>query len=303
MLTRHVEGPVTWVDCISPSPSEVKALMHEFSLHPLVAEELLSQSPKSKVERHEDSLYLILHFPALRSLGRRPEQEIDFCIGKHFLITVRYEAIDPLHSFAQGFEMRKVLERAEPITHGGHLFASMMHNLYRALQNECDTVSRQLGEIEERIFSGNERSMVAEISEAGRTIHDFRICLAPHRETLDSLSPPAERLFGHEFSYYLRGILSEYRRVEHALTNLHDSLSELRETNNSLLSTKQNEIMKTLTIFAFIVLPLTLLSQIFSMNTQDLPLVGRPGDFWIIVGLMVVIAGSFFLYFKRKGWL
>lgn len=302
MLTRYVEGAVTWVDCISPSPSEVKALMHEFSLHPLVAEELLSPSPKSKAERYDDSLYLILHFPALRSLGRRPKQEIDFCIGKHFLITVRYEAIDPLHAFAQGFEIERVLKHGEPIVHGGHLFASMMRTLYRALQNECDTVSRQLGEIEERIFSGNERSMVVEISEAGRTIHDFRICLAPHQEILDSLSPIAERLFGHEFSYYLRGVSSECRRVEHALANLRDSLLELRETNNSLLSTKQNEVMKTLTVLAFVFLPLSFIATVLGMSIP-IPLAPVHNGFWIILGLMALIAGSFFLYFKRKGWL
>ena len=120
---------------------------------------------------------------------------------------------------------------------------------------------------------------------------------------LDRLSLSGERFFGAEFSAHLRSGSGEYRRVEHALDNLHFSLSELRETNNSLLSTKQNEIMKTLTVLAFIVLPLTLISQIFGMNTSYLPVVGFPGDFWIVMGIMVCIGGAFFVYFKRRGWL
>jgi magnesium transporter len=61
--------------------------------------------------------------------------------------------------------------------------------------------------------------------------------------------------------------------------------------------------MKTLTIMAFVTFPLTLVSSIFGMNTHYLPIVGLPGDFWIVTGTMLALAICFFLYFKRKGWL
>ena len=80
-------------------------------------------------------------------------------------------------------------------------------------------------------------------------------------------------------------------------------LDELRETNNSILTTKQNEIMKTLTILAFIVVPLATLSQIFGMNVTHTPLVGLPYDFWIIIGIMLGLALAMFGYFKYKKWI
>ena len=107
MLTRYAQHNLVWIDLVSPTPPEVRALMKEFDLDPLIAEELLLPSFKSKVERRNDALYVILHFPALRAgdptggSAQRPEQEIDFIIGKHFLITTRYETIEPLHSFAR----------------------------------------------------------------------------------------------------------------------------------------------------------------------------------------------------------
>jgi Mg2+ and Co2+ transporter CorA len=54
---------------------------------------------------------------------------------------------------------------------------------------------------------------------------------------------------------------------------------------------------------AFVTFPLTLISSIFGMNTDTLPLVGLPGDFWMIIGIMVTLALSFFTFFRIKGWL
>ena len=208
MLTRYVQRNLTWIDLVSPSPSEVRALMHEFTIDPLIAEELLVPSYKPKVERRGEHIYVILHYPVLRGLGNRPEQEIDFVIGKHFLITTRYAQSDPLHAFAKAFEVGQVLGHGTTgMMHGGHLFAAMARNLYTALMNECEVLDRHMQDIEERIFGGDERRMVFDISQTGRTIHDFRQSLMPHLEMLNSLEPVAAKVFGPEYSFYLRSVV------------------------------------------------------------------------------------------------
>lgn len=300
MLTRYKERDVEWIDLLAPTPGELRALMREFDLHPAIVEELTSPSVKSKVERFDHCLYLVLHFPALRHHGRA-EQEIDFVLGKHYLITVRYETIDPLHHFARSFEAGSVLGAGH--THGGHLFVSMARSLYRALTHECDALREKLDGIEESIFRGREREMVARISAVARNVHDFRRTLVAHQEILSSLEAPGERLFGAGFPYHVRSTLSEEARVRHALDHLHGWLNELRETNNSLLSLKQNEVMKNLTIMAFVTFPLTLISSVFAIDARHRPIIGMEYDFWILVGLMVCLAGSFFVFFKYKKWL
>jgi magnesium transporter len=81
-----------------------------------------------------------------------------------------------------------------------------------------------------------------------------------------------------------------------------ESLHELRETNNSLLTTKQNETMKVFTILAFVTLPLSLIASIFEMNTRYTPIIGLPFDFWIIIGGMAVMSIAMFSFFKFKKW-
>jgi magnesium transporter len=239
----------------------------------------------------------------LRSSTVAPEQEIDFLVGKNFLITTRYENIDPLHSFAKAFEVDGVLGRDTTITHGGHLFVAMVRNLYQALDHGCTTIHRRLRDIEVHIFSGDERKMVAELSQAGRSIHDFRQALTPHQEMLASFEAVSARMFGAEFAYHVHSLVGTYERIVRTLSNLHDSLNELRETNNSLLSTKQNDIMKTFTILAFFFLPVSFMASLFGMNAQHIPIIGTPDDFWILLGGMAVVECACFIYFTYKKWL
>jgi magnesium transporter len=303
MLTRYVQRHLTWVDLVSPTQSEVRSLMDEFEIDPSFANELLTESYKPKVERRGELIYVILHFPLLRGMGKTPEEEIDFLIGKNFLITARYAQSDPLHLFAKAFEVNQVLGQNAAVSHGGHLFAAMARNLYRALSGECDVLDRHLQEIEDRIFNGDERSMVVRLSHTGRIIHDFRQRLLPHKEMLVSLEPQATRMFGPEFLYYIRNLEGEYERVRTIVEHLREALIELRETNNSLLTTKQNEIMKTLTVVAFITLPLELIASLLTMPTRGTPIIDLPGAFWIVLAVMALFAGGFLVYFKRKGWL
>ena len=143
---------------------------------------------------------------------------------------------------------------------------------------------------------------MSRLSRVSRHLLNFKQSLVPHREVLESLEIAGRKLFGEDFAFHLRSIFSDYYRVSVLTDGQRDALSELRETNNSLLSTKQNEIMKVLTIMAFITLPLTVVTQLFSMNAVSLPIVGTPGDFWIILAMLVVIALSLFVFFKKKGW-
>ncbi len=302
MITRYAQRNLTWIDLVAPSAQEVRGLMAEFELDPVVAQELTSPSPKSKVERRGDLLYLVLHFPAMRATHSRPEQEIDFVVGKNFLITTRYSNIDPLHSFAKAFEVNSVLGRGGA-EHGGHLFIGMVRDLYHSLLSECDRIHERLEEVEDRIFAGREREMVAQISIVGRMIHDFRRTLEPHKLMLESLEPHGERIFGPGFSYHVRGLLGEYEHVRHTFEHLREWLSELRETNNSLLSTKQNDIMKNLTIMAFMTFPLALIVGILSIDAKNNPILGSQYDFWIILGILATAALCFFGFFKYKKWL
>jgi len=305
MITRYKHNKITWVDLESPTNEEIHEIMGEFELPPGVAEELLLPTVKPRVELYGDYIiYLILHFPASKhSHTSEKNQEVDFIIGKDFLITTRYDTIDPLHKFAKIFEVSSIIDKDHIGEHAGSVFYHMIKKLYGAIEHELEYVRDALDDIECKIFEGREKEMVFELSKVSRELLHFKQALLLHRTILESFEISAKTFFGNDFSHQLRSIIGDYYKIQGFINTNTDSLVELRETNNALITTKQNEIMKTLTIMAFVTFPLSLFASIFGMNTKTLPLTGFDGDFWIISGGMAAATVFFFAFFKYKRWL
>lgn len=303
MHARHEHGGLVWLDLESPTKDEMRGIAAEFDIAPPIASELMTSGSKPRAESLGSYLYIVMHFPSLRSSGRDRRQEVDFLIGKNFLITAHYAAIAPLHSLFKAFEANAALT-TEPLgDHAGYLFYYTMRKLYQGIDHQLDSVRSQLGEIEENIFSHQEVEMVAAISSAARALLNLRQTIEPHREILKSVEENGMQFFGEDFLPFLRSLSGEYYLVHNHIMRTTDALHELRETNNSLLTTKQNETLKTFTILAFVTLPLTLIAAVFTIRATDTPLVDAPHGFWIVVALMLLAFLAMLAFFKRKRWL
>ncbi len=305
MLARHKHGAVTWIDVSKPTTEEVRSLVDEYDLDPLVADELLVPSVKNHVEVRDGYFYVVLHFPTFKHMHGLAGStlELDFIVGDSWIITTRYAAVDPLLQFSTLFEMESVLDKSRMSEHAGFVFYFMLMELYQGLGSELSHLNIRLEEAEERIFLGHEKEMVIELSHIARDILNFTQALRSHYEMLKSTERPGVALFGYEYARYLRSAIGEYERLDSAIQGHRASLLELRATNDSLLTSKQNEVMKVFTILAFVTFPLSLFTSLFGMNTEYLPIVGHPYDFYIIVGVMAAATIAFFAYFKHRKWL
>ena len=304
MITRYTHGEITWVDVESPTKEEVASLTKEFNLHPLAASELPAPTMRPKMDIYGETLYLILHFPALRHTHcKELRQEIDFIIGKKYLITVHYDTIDTLHKFSKEFEVNSLLDKHQIGNHAGYLFFSMIKKLYRSLEHELESIEVRLKNAEAKIFKGEEDKMVAVLSYINRDLLDFKQAIRPHMEVLKTFETVSIKFFGDEFSFYVRSIFGEYYKVANLMDGHKEMLKDLRETNDSLLTTKTGIIMKRLTFVSFATFPPMLIASVFGMNATHIPLIGRNYDFFWILGIMFATTTSIITYFFYKKWL
>lgn len=304
MITRYTHNEITWVDAESPTKEEVVSLAKEFNLHSLVASELTAPTMRPKMNTYGDSLYLILHFPALRHTHcKESRQEIDFIIGKKYLLTVHYDTIDTLHKFAKEFEVNTLLDKHEIGNHAGYLFFSLVKKLYRSLEYELDSIEARLKTAEAKIFKGEEDKMVEELSYINRDLLDFKQAIRPHTEVLKTFETISIKFFGDEFTFYVRSIFGEYYKVSNMLESHKEMLKDLRDTNDSLLATKTGLIMKRLTFVSFSTFPPMLIASIFGMNATHTPLMGKLYDFWWIIGIMTAVTSTIIVFFFYKKWL
>jgi magnesium transporter len=303
MLKTQNYKSITWIDSESPTKDEARELMEKFDLSPEVAQDILLPTFKDKITCFKDYIYLVLHFPAFKHTHNKSHrQEIDFVIGKGFIISNRYESIDAMEKYAKIFEVNSILDKNEAEIGPGELFLAMMRTIYQSLSDELDSINYLLREAEKNIFAGKEKEMVFELSKVGREIINFNHIITPHGNILETLQENSEKILGKDFALELSKIINEYHKISKILENVTEVLRELRETNNSLLSTKQNEIMKTLTVFTFFALPFGIITGFFQMNTINTPIVSNENGWFIIVGIEVIVLTTVYLIARNKKW-
>ncbi len=291
MINTYSFKKVTWIDLESPTKDEVREVMEKFKIHPLAAEDLLLPSPRSKIEQYGEFISLTLHFPAWKQSHKDNTQEIDFVIGKDFLITARYDTIDALYKFSKMFEVNSVLERNGLFgEHAGYMFYYMIREMYRAVQNELDSVKDAMTEIEKKTFTGNEREMVFEISNTSRKLLSLKHTTSLHDDILTEWSEISRSYFGAGYEKCIQSIKTEYHKVSKTISGLSESLKEMRETNDSLLETKQNKIMTTFTMVTIISAFINIMASWFLIESPDSPIHDKPNEFWLAGLLMLTTA-------------
>lgn len=302
MLIRFEHQGITWIDLESPTPEELDEIGKEFSIGPVLAEELLTPTAKPRVDVYAESTYAVFHFPTLRELGEGTAQEVDIILGKKHLITVHYSPMDAIDDFRKAFEVETLIGKKKQKFHVGHLLFEIAERLYHESENELAVLEDTIQSVEKRIFLGEEKEMVKAISKVTRQLLEHKRVLGNHTQTLEVLEQVGTSLLGKEMQHYFKGIASLHYRAYNRAVTMAEMVDELRETNMALLTTRQNEIMKNLTIIAFVTFPLTLIAGIFGMNTINTPIVGAQGDFFYILGGMFALTVTFFVYFKVKNW-
>lgn len=304
MIERYEYNGLTWIDVLNPTTDEIRAIIKECDIPLEFSGDLTSMVPRSEVHAKKQTLKITLDFPIVKRTDINHPHEIKFIATKKHLITVRFEDIEALHRFSKDFEIASLLKHSQKkqLT-GAHIMLSLLDELYRTMTMQLDYLESKMTDIEEEMFQEREREMVLEISKISRRLISFRQTLHAHETALLELECKIVEAFGKTLDHKVAALQSEYEHHIRRIDALGSTLEDLRDTNNSLVSTKQNEIMKTLTIMAFITFPLSLFTSMFGMNTIATPIIGQRGDFWIIVSIMIIVSIGFFIYFKYKKWM
>ena len=144
--------------------------------------------------------------------------------------------------------------------------------------------------------------MVIKLSEVSRELLGVKRATSLHKEILESFDSAARRFFGENFSFHTQAIIGEYYKVDNAIRGALDSIAELRETNNSLLNTKETETMKMITVVAFLTLPVSVITNFFQMTTVNTPIVGQTNDWLIVTAISLTSTLLLVILAKVKKW-
>ncbi len=298
--SRHV----AWIDIESPDEQKIADLVQRYGIHPLAAQELLVTTYRPKLEDFDDHLYLVLHFPLFdRKTHATRSREVDFVIFPYTLITVHYEDVPQLDQFQEFLGGHEAIRERTFGRSSGKLLYHIIGQLFTVSKKELEEIEDKIEIVQERVFSGKEKEVLADIAFLRRDLLSFQRALKPQQAVLASLAEYGKRFFGDESVPYFHDINGEYQQVWNVVQDLRETLDVIYETNISLLSANTNEAMKVLTAVSFIFLPLQVILNVFGMNIDKLPLADNPDAFWVITGINFFVAVIIATYLRRRKWL
>lgn len=295
-----------WIHIEKPTRTEIEYLKKEYDFHPLDLEDCLVRVQRPQISEYAHYIFFILTFPSYnRELREIESSEVDFFIGSKYIITMADGKIPTLKNF---FNELKTNEYSREKYMMGNHSVFLLYELLHRLQNHTipmlDHITQEIEDIEKRIFQSEEKKLVVEILHTKRNIVDFRRIMQAHKNIIKKLMNTHNKFFMHSrINIYFTNILDRSKDIWDILETLKENINTFQETNESLISHRLNDIMKTLTIVSVIMIPANLIASIFGMNAKDAPFIGSNGDFYMIMAIIFTMVFFFMMYFRNKKWL
>jgi magnesium transporter len=296
---------LTWIHLDAPSKDVAEQLAERFGWHPLDVEDVLSKRQRPKVDDYLDDGYLfaVLHFPVYDpAIQRLNAAELDIFVGPDYLVTLPTVELHPLaRLFQRCQEDEDFREQLFP-KGSGRLLYEALDDLFDYCFPILDKIGHKLDSLEVDVFEGRSDEVVRDLSNVKQEIISYRKIIKPERSTLRLLERHVERFLPEELDLYFDDIVDAAERIWDMLDNYKEVVEALEDTNESVISHRQNDVLRVLTVFSVIILPLTLITGVFGMNVH-FPGYGSVWAFWTIFAAMAVALVGMLAFFRLKRWL
>jgi magnesium transporter len=289
-----------WVGLHEPSQQELEEVAQAFGLHPLAVEDALKAHQRPKLERYDDSLFLVLktlwyvdEFDAVET------GEINLFIGADFVVSVRHGKGSELHSARLDLEAK---ERV--LAHGPTAVVyAVCDRVVDGYTRVGDELEIDVDEIEASVFSTERTDDSARIYTLKRELAEVRRAVLPLREPMRQAAAGAVRGLTPDAGPFFRDVADHLARVAEVVDNLDGLLSTAFDAHLARISVQQNDDMRKVSAGVGLIAAPTLVGSIYGMNFQYMPELGWA--FGYPMALLLMAASSFgaYLFFKRSGWL
>jgi magnesium transporter len=298
-------GGLTWVNVVAPDVETAQVLAERFGWHPLDVEDVVSKRQRPKVDDYEDEGYLfaVLHFPVYdKKIQRLNAAELDLFIGHDYVVTIPNLELLPVTRLFARCETDERLRDQLFARGSGRLLYEILDDLFDYCFPILDKIAHKLDGIEDEMFEGRSQEVVRDISNVKQEIISYRKIIKPERSTLRVLERRVENFLPEELEEYFDDIVDSAERIWDLLDNYKEVVEALESTNESVISHRQNDVLRLLTVISVTILPLTFVTGLFGMNVLY-PGEGTHAGFWAIVVALVVVGAAMLGFFRWKRWL
>ncbi len=301
-LTKIEKPFIRWIDIYGLAQIKViEEIGHQFNLHPLVLEDILSPNQRPKLEDFGNYIFLVL-----KKLSWNQEQEdfeyeqISLILGENYVISFQERDTNLFNPIYERIQVPKGKVRVMGADYLYYVLIDIIIDDYFVV---IEKVGEDIENIEDILIKNPEPETLQLIYRLKRSSIELRKSIWPIREVISKLQREQSNLIGDELQIYLRDIYDHIFRISDLLENYRDIIFGMLDMYLSSVSNKMNDIMKVLTIISTIFIPLSFLAGFYGMNFLYMPELKDPSAYPILIMIMVSVALVMLYFFKRKKWI
>ncbi len=302
ILQYKERDSVTWVIIEGLTNVEiVEKIGAIFAIHVLVLEDILNTHQRPKFEEYDDYLYVVLKSLVLQEgTFSVSYEQVSLLVLKNFVFLFKEKTDDLLDPILMRIRSSKGRMRS---LGPDYLMYAILDSIVDQNFVLIDALDEAITSLEEELFDRPTPQTMHGIQRLKRELISIRRYVSPIRELMAELLRSESALIQASTAIYLRDVSDHVVRVIELLESYRDILSGLIEIYISGVSNKMNEVMKVLTLFASIFIPLTFLTGIYGMNFDYMPELKYRWSYPILWGAFISIPTVLLVYFKKKDWL
>ncbi len=302
----HTKAPhITWIDVDGiHEPAVIERIGQQFHLHPLLLEDVANTEQKPKLEQYNDTILFVtmkMLYCDQQTMDVDAEH-ISLVLGHNFLISFQEERT------ADIFEpvMARIEAGAGKTRRAGadYLLYSLMDVVVDNYFLALEAIGGSLDEQEDLIIRNRaEQTTLSTLYELKRELALTRQYIWPLREMIATLLRDESVLVKPHTLPFLRDLHDHVTQLIETADSYREIIHSLMDVYLSTVSNRMNSVMKTLTIFSAIFMPLTFIVGVYGMNFENMPELKWHYGYFMVLGLMVVVTAGMIVYFRRRGWL
>jgi magnesium transporter len=297
-------GGISWENITHPTHKTVDYLSKKHKFHHLDLEDCLSKIQRPKIDEYEKYMFIVLHFPYYdKATDSIRVDEINIFIGQTYLITLS-KGHKVLNKIFDEAKRRITVKRKYMGSTSGYLLYHIIDEMFGACFPLVDNLEAEIDEIEDAVFeTENPKDMLKDILSFKKDIITFRRIIIPQRTLVAQLEHKNKKFLPEDLDVYFDDVVDKVEKIYSNLETLRDIVTSLQETNESILTHNTNNIIKILTIFSVVMLPLTFITGLYGMNIIGLPFAEHQFSFGFVAGFLIMIVLVMLVFFRYKKWI
>ncbi len=279
----------------------IQTLGEQFGMHALLLEDLLDTDQRPKHEEGDTYNAFILKMLKFDEKSKQiSAEQCTLILGKHFIITLQEQPGDVFGPIRD--RIRNTKKRTRFID-SDYLAYALLDSIVDHYIQVIEAIGRQIEALEDRLFDRSDQQIITDIHTLKKELSFLRKSVRPVRDLMLQVLKSDNEIFQEKYLRFIRDLNDLVLQATEAIELYNGMISDHLNIYSTLMNNRNNEVMKVLTIFASIFIPLTFLAGIYGMNFKYMPELSFRYSyliFWIVAIVMVIVL---LIYFRRKRWL